>query len=85
MAPGRKLRTRVAVRSADRVRYVARRFDPGLCAYTSHAHAFRERIAASVRELPGLYVTGDFMRGASIEACFHAARECAEAAMPRLS
>ena len=56
---------------------VARRFNPGLCAYRPHHAAFLDRIAAESRQVAGLYLTGDYMKGASIEACFRSALACA--------
>lgn len=44
-----------------------------LCAYSAHHGARLDRIAASARALPGVHLTGDYLRGASIEACFRAA------------
>lgn len=44
-----------------------------LCAYSAHHAARLDRIAASVRALPGAHLTGDYLCGASIEACFRAA------------
>jgi oxygen-dependent protoporphyrinogen oxidase len=54
---------------------LARRFSPGLCAYHPEQAALLRGVAASARELPGLTLTGDYLRGCSIEACFRAAEE----------
>jgi oxygen-dependent protoporphyrinogen oxidase len=59
---------------AERVAFVSRLFDPGLCAYAPHHGALVEALTAGVRALPGLALTGDYVRGASIEACFRASR-----------
>jgi oxygen-dependent protoporphyrinogen oxidase len=61
-----------------RQRVVVRRFSPGLCAYTPHHATFLDQIAAETRKMPGLHLTGDYVQGASIEACFRAASACAE-------
>jgi protoporphyrinogen/coproporphyrinogen III oxidase len=54
-----------------------------LCAYSAH-HAERlDRIARGVQGLQGVFLTGDYLRGASIEACFRAARECVAAIGPQ--
>ncbi|MET9296827.1 FAD-dependent oxidoreductase [Streptomyces sp. NPDC003077] len=64
-----------AVRDNRRVHTVTRRWDAAYCAYGRH-HARRlDRVGAAVASLPGLVLTGDYVRGASIEACFRAARE----------
>lgn len=54
---------------------LARRFSPGLCAYHPEQAALLRGVAASALELPGLALTGDYLRGCSIEACFRAAEE----------
>ncbi len=48
-----------------------------LCAYSPHHAARLDRLAAATPDFAGLHLTGDYLRGTSIEACFHAARECA--------
>jgi oxygen-dependent protoporphyrinogen oxidase len=65
----------VPVDRRRRRQYVAKCFSPGLCAYTPHHGAFLDRIERN--RVPGLFLTGDYMQGASIEACFRAARSCA--------
>jgi oxygen-dependent protoporphyrinogen oxidase len=57
------------------------RWEAGLCAYSRH-HATRlDRVDAALTALLGLVLTGDWLRGASIEACFRAARERIAAAV----
>jgi oxygen-dependent protoporphyrinogen oxidase len=58
-----------------RQRFAARRFAPGLCAYTPHHARLVDGITREIETVPGLGLTGDYMRGASIEACFRAASE----------
>ncbi len=53
----------------------ARRISPGLCAYHQNQAGFLERVGAEVAGLPGLALTGDYLRGCSIEACFAAAEQ----------
>jgi oxygen-dependent protoporphyrinogen oxidase len=48
---------------------------PGLCAYSPFHHKLFSELQQSLASFSGLYVTGDFRRGASIEACFAAAEE----------
>jgi oxygen-dependent protoporphyrinogen oxidase len=66
----------VALDSAWRRRYVARHFRPGLCAYTPRHGQFLDRLGHERARLPGLHLTGDYIQGASIEACFRAASAC---------
>ena len=61
----------------SRVRFVAREFTTGLCAYTPHHGRFVDRVAEELRRVDGLYITGDYVQGASIEACFRSAAACA--------
>jgi oxygen-dependent protoporphyrinogen oxidase len=63
---------------ASRRRFVARHFATGLCAYTAHHGRFLDRIAGELRQVQGLYLTGDYIQGASIEACFRASSACAQ-------
>lgn len=58
-----------------RTSQVSAHWEHGLCAYSPfHARTLAE-IDAAVGELPGLVLTGDYVRGASIEACFRGAHE----------
>ncbi len=54
---------------------IAHRFLPGLCAYHEDQADFLERIGSIGAEMPGLHLTGDYLRGCSIEACFASAEE----------
>ena len=48
----------------------------GLCAYSPNHHRLLEQIDGELENrIPGLITTGDYRRGASIEACFRAAEE----------
>ena len=62
---------------SERIEFVARRFDRGLCAYVPHYERFSSGLTEQLRALPGLFLTGDYLRGASIEACFRASQSCA--------
>jgi protoporphyrinogen/coproporphyrinogen III oxidase len=66
------------VRAADRIDYVHRHFEHGLCAYGPYHHRFLQELVAWERGVEGLLLTGDYVRGASIEACFEAAFEGVE-------
>ena len=63
---------------SSRRRFVARHFSTGLCAYTTHHGRFADRVDQERRRISGLYLTGDYMQGASIEACFRSAAACAQ-------
>jgi oxygen-dependent protoporphyrinogen oxidase len=63
---------------ARRVRFVARSWSTAYCAYVPYHAAFVERVRALLTALPGLHLTGDYLRGVSIEACFRAARDCVD-------
>jgi oxygen-dependent protoporphyrinogen oxidase len=65
----------IAVKRHERRAFVARAFDPGLCAYAPHHERVLEALEAVPRTIGGLHLTGDYVRGASIEACMRAARE----------
>ncbi|UWX58274.1 FAD-dependent oxidoreductase [Chlorobaculum sp. MV4-Y] len=58
--------------------FVFRYFTKGLCAYSPKHHLLLEKTDHLVNSLSGLGITGDYRRGASIEACFRAAKECVE-------
>ena len=68
----------IPVSSRDRRRFVAKRFDLGLCAYTAFHGSFLDGMTQDLQKTQGLYVTGDYIQGASIEACFRSAKECVE-------
>lgn len=59
------------VRKASVYRY----FATGLCAYVPYHHRFLARLEAEIARYEGVTLTGDYVRGASIEACFRAAYE----------
>ena len=56
------------------------RWEAGYCAYSRHHASRLDRVDTALTDLPGLTLTGDWLRGASIEACFRAARERVAAA-----
>jgi oxygen-dependent protoporphyrinogen oxidase len=71
----------VPVGQARRSRFAARAFRPGLCAYRRDHGLFRREVAATLEGLPGLALAGDYMRGASLEACVRSGQEAAERAL----
>jgi oxygen-dependent protoporphyrinogen oxidase len=66
----------VTLDASWRRRFVARRFSPGLCAYAPHHARWLDRVSQELTAVTGLHLTGDYMQGASIEACFRAADAC---------
>lgn len=54
---------------------IAHRFLPGLCGYHEDQAGFLERLASPGAQTAGLHLTGDYLRGCSIEACFAAAEQ----------
>jgi protoporphyrinogen/coproporphyrinogen III oxidase len=70
------LRKYVPLDTRWRRRFVARRFSPGLCAYAPHHAQFIDRLKQELKGVTGLYLTGDYIQGASIEACFRSASAC---------
>jgi oxygen-dependent protoporphyrinogen oxidase len=73
-----QLRRFVPVAPNERVDYVFRHFRHGLCAYTPHHHRLIEALLGWESAVRGVSLTGDYVRGASIEACFESAFECVE-------
>ena len=55
-----------------------RSWERGLCGYTPNESKFRSDLRVAQAEYPGLYFTGDYIKGASIENCFRAAKETVE-------
>ncbi len=74
-----RLNRHIPVDRRERLRFVGRHFKLGLCAYTRHYRRFAGGLREELRTLPGLYLCGDYLCGASIEACFRAAEQCAAA------
>ncbi|ASQ90123.1 amine oxidase [Prosthecochloris sp. GSB1] len=58
--------------------FVYKYLDPGLCAYSSYHYKTIQTIGNVLDGYPGIGMTGDYWRGASIEACFRAAEESLE-------
>jgi len=71
------LASHVPIDSRWRRRFVAKRFNPGLCAYTPQHGVFVDRLHREAGTVAGLHLTGDYIQGASIEACFRSASACA--------
>jgi oxygen-dependent protoporphyrinogen oxidase len=58
--------------------HTPRSFQPGLCAYRRDHDVFLREVAEQLEGLPGLALAGDYMRGASLEACVRSGQEAAE-------
>ncbi|MFJ2995333.1 protoporphyrinogen/coproporphyrinogen oxidase [Pandoraea sp. NPDC087047] len=71
------LRRYIPVERADRRDAIAHLFDPGLCAYAPHHYRLRALLDDRCHGVDGLAFAGDYLRGASIEACMFAAQEAA--------
>ncbi|WP_454119436.1 FAD-dependent oxidoreductase [Microbacterium lacticum] len=56
----------------------------GLCAYGPHHHRQMEKIRASLKGVQGLALAGDYVCGASIEACFRSGERAADALLDEL-
>jgi protoporphyrinogen/coproporphyrinogen III oxidase len=69
----------IPVSSRERLATAARIWPEGLCAYAPRQHRLREQLQSEIASIRGLFLTGDYARGASLEACFRAGRETAAA------
>lgn len=70
-----QLRRFLPVSGGDRIDYVYKHFRHGLCAYSPFHHRLLQQLFDWEGSVSGLSLTGDYVRGASIEACFQAASE----------
>lgn len=64
------------IRGNPREAFVYRYLPEGLCAYSPRHHELLGKLDQELEHIPGFAATGDYRRGASIEACFRAASEC---------
>lgn len=69
------------VSGARRLRFASRAFQPGLCAYRRDHAAFLRETRTCLAAMPGLTLAGDYMRGASLEACARSGQEAVEHAL----
>lgn len=77
----RELNPYLPADARDRVGFTARQYRHGLCAHSPNRARLSRVMNDELGRIQGLHVTGDYLRGASIEACFRAARD-AVAAIP---
>ena len=66
------------VKGNKRENYVYKYLDPGLCAYSSYHYKLLEKIDHIFDPFCNIGLTGDYWRGASIEACFRSAEEAVQ-------
>jgi len=59
----------------SRSSFLYKHLAPGLCAYSPYHYRFLDKLDSLIQPVTGLYLTGDYRRGASLEACFRAAAE----------
>lgn len=65
----------INVRNNKMIEYDYEFWQNGLCAYSQYHHKNLEHIRLEISKFEGLYLTGDYFKGASIEACFQAAKD----------
>jgi protoporphyrinogen/coproporphyrinogen III oxidase len=63
--------------ASARIRAGMRRWDDAYCAYVPFHGGFLDDVHDGLARLSGLELAGDYLRGASIEACFRAGEEAA--------
>ena len=68
------------IADARRVDYRAHSFEPGLCAYRRDHATFLQQAERLLDTHPGLAIAGDYVRGASLEACVRSGEQAAERA-----
>ncbi|WP_444997191.1 FAD-dependent oxidoreductase [Aliikangiella sp. IMCC44359] len=70
------LNSHFSVDKKDRENYVYRYFKYGYCAYSPNHNNLIQRVKEITRQsFSGLFLTGDYIRGAALEACFRASYE----------
>ncbi|NTW69108.1 MAG: FAD-dependent oxidoreductase [Chlorobiaceae bacterium] len=74
-----------SVKGNKRESFLYKRIASGLCAYSAYHHRLLEQLDRLFDPSNGLVLTGDYWRGASIEACFSASFEAVEKLLKRES
>jgi len=69
------------INNNTREAFVYRYVSPGLCAYSPFHYKMLQQIEQQLKGFRGLALTGDYFRGASIEACFKGAQEAIQKLM----
>ncbi len=68
----------ISIKNNPRQEFAYRYLAEGLCAYSPRHHLLLDQLDREIAYFNGFGATGDYRRGASIEACFRAAGECVE-------
>ena len=63
--------------------YKLKYWPQGLCAYTTNETAFQTELKQSLEATSSLHLTGDYLKGASIENCFRASKACVQKLLER--
>lgn len=63
------------IKQNSRQNFIYKYIFPGLCAYSPYHYRMLQKLDELVKPFKGLLLTGDYRRGASLEACFRAAAE----------
>jgi oxygen-dependent protoporphyrinogen oxidase len=79
-----RLREHIPIAGAQRVHSVSRNWSTAYCGYVPEHARFLARVRASLAELPGLTLAGDYLLGSSLEACFRSGTDAAVALLAQL-
>ncbi|MET9413989.1 FAD-dependent oxidoreductase [Streptomyces klenkii] len=74
----KELGAHVDLSAPRRTAAVSAHWEHGLCAYSAFHSTTLRALAELAADLPGLALTGDYVRGASVEACFRGAYACTD-------
>ncbi|PJZ70476.1 hypothetical protein CH373_05230 [Leptospira perolatii] len=74
----------IPISENPRIAYTGKIMKLGLCAYAQNYENFSKSLASQLEKVEGLDLTGDYIRGAAIEGCFQAAKECANRVASKL-
>ncbi len=67
------------------IAYKSQYWASGLCGYALNEAEFQSGLKAQIEKAPGLYLTGDYIKGASIENCFRASKSAVAALLKNQS
>lgn len=62
----------------ERISYIYSYWDKGLCAYSQYHHKNIQTINNTLSQYKNIYIAGDYIYGASIEACFYSGKKVIE-------
>jgi oxygen-dependent protoporphyrinogen oxidase len=66
------------VQQSTRIRSLTRQWSPAYCAYQPYHGDFLSKVLGELDAVDGLRLAGDYLRGASLEACFRSGAEAAQ-------